>query len=107
MATLNGEKICPDYTVYDLAYGAGVVTAVERDKIHVSFGVGRPRQYNSAGMTGKNCSRTLFHTCPVIIEFSRDECEATKKRVALNGVMDIFDGMSKVHCVPENDCPCD
>lgn len=108
MATLNGEPITPGCSVYDLAYGFGTVTAVEAgNKIHVSFGSsGRPRQYSSNGVTGKLCNRTLYHKPPAIVEFSRDECQCTKKRVALAGVMKIFDEMSKLPCCdkPEQKC---
>ena len=115
MATLHGEPIYPGCDVYDIAYGPGTVTAVEAgNKIHVSFGSsGRPRQYSSDGMTGKLCGKTLFHTPPVIVTFCRDECAMTRKRAALEGVMKIFDDISKIDCCspqpekccePKNDC---
>ena len=106
MTMLNGEPIYPGCLVYDWNYGPGTVSAVECDgKIHVSFGsAGRPRQYNSNGLTGKLCNRTLFHVPPAIIEFSRDECATLKKKIALEGVLAIFDDMSKVECCAESGC---
>lgn len=109
MATLNGEEIYPGCSVYDICYGPGTVSAIECDnKIHVSFGsAGRPRQYTSNGMTGKLCNRTLFHVAPAIIEFGRDECATLKKRCALEGVMAIFDDVSKINCCEDQTTVCE
>ncbi len=115
MATLNGEKVTPGCSVYDICYGPGIVKAVESCGFVVSFGsAGRPRKYTDAGMTGKHCSRTLYHRPPAIIEFPRDETNAAKLTCALHGIVDILNtlvrGCVTVPCpaeCPEEETSCD
>ena len=108
MATLNNQPICVGDSVYDVCDGPGTIQAIDcNNRIHVSFSAGRPRQYSENGMTGKRCNRTLFNGPPAIIEFPRDECNATKLSHALDTVMDIFEDLTKVKsCEPEA-CPCE
>ena len=107
MATLSNETLHIGDCVYDIMYGPGEVVAVEGSgRFVVSFGsAGRSRKYTSAGMTGKNCYRTLYHKPPAIIEFPRDECNAAKLSCALTQVMEIFNDLTSCsNPAPESCC---
>lgn len=103
---LDNEPVCLNQTVYDVCYGPGKVAALKGDTILVTFGgKGRPRQYNSNGMTGKSCLQTLFHRPPCIIKFPKDETKATKLACALKDVMKIFNHLIETpQCPPVQGC---
>lgn len=103
--TLNGQPaLCGD-KVYDLVHGPGRIVSVEMNKIQVSFGSrGRRRQYNEAGVTGKNCYRTLYFRPPAVIEFPKDETRAAKLDCAIKDVVEIFNSLTEQGCNTQVDC---
>jgi hypothetical protein len=110
MATLCDEPVYPGDSVYDLCYGPGTVTAVEKCEFYVSFGCGRPRRYNEQGMTGrKSFGKTLYWHKPIITELPKNECDAGKIRAAFADFLQIAQNLTRVKsCEVEDPCnPCD